>query len=149
MLMRFARKIIVVHRRERFRAEQILQQRLLASPKVDTRMNRRVEAILGTDRVTGLRLHAEDSDQVEDLAVDGVFVFIGFLPNTDLLRGQVERDEAGYIHTDAHMHTNLDRVYAAGDVGVGAMRQIVTSAADGAIAAITLTHDLAQASAHA
>jgi thioredoxin reductase (NADPH) len=144
-LTRFARKVIVVHRRQQFRAEQILQQRLLASPRIELRMNRRVAAILGADRVAGLLLEDVDSDHREELAVDGVFVFVGFLPNTRLLQGQVDLDQSAYVRTDAHMHTNVERVYAAGDVRAGATPQIVTSAADGAIAAMTLTHDLAHA----
>jgi len=144
-LTRFARTVIVVHRRERFRAEQILQQRLLEHSSVHTRMQHAVDEILGDEQVLGIRLRNLVTGTQEELAVDGVFVFIGFLPNTDLVRDQVVLDEAGSIQTDGQMRTNVPGVYAVGDIRAGAMRQIVTSAADGAIAAITATHDLAAA----
>jgi thioredoxin reductase (NADPH) len=142
-LTRFARRVVVVHRRDRLTAELVLQQRLLASPKVETRLHRVVEEFLGEEGVSGLALRDLTTGQREHLDVAGVFVFIGFEPNTSLVAGQVALDAAGSIVTDERMHTTLPLVYAVGDVRSGAWRQIVTSAADGAIAAMVATHELA------
>ena len=137
-LTRFADKVYIVHRRNRLRAERLNQERALANPKVEVVYNKVVEQILGVDgQVTGVALRDVLTGEQQQLAVDGVFVWIGMLPNTELFSGQIKLDDWGYIITDAHMLTSAPGVFAVGDVRSGATRQIVTAAADGAVAALS------------
>ncbi|BAS28371.1 thioredoxin reductase [Limnochorda pilosa] len=137
-LTRYARIVHVVHRRDRFRASKIMQQRAAENPKVDVLFNRVVEEILdgGTGRVTGVRLRDVVTGRVEERAADGVFIAIGHKPNTELFRGQVEMDERGYIRTFRGTATSRRGVFAAGDVADPVYRQAVTAAGSGCQAAL-------------
>lgn len=135
-LTRFASSVRIVHRRDRLRAESILQERVMNSSKVELVWNSVVTEILGTDRVTGVRLRNVKSNEESELATDGVFVYIGHRPSTDLFRGQLELDEHGYIVTNRRMETSVEGVYAAGDVQDPVYRQAVTAAGAGTVAAI-------------
>lgn len=135
-LTRFAKKVYLLHRRGRLRAERLNQERLLANPKVEVRYNVVVERILGEDTVRGVVTRNVLTGQQEELAADAVFVWIGMIPNTELFTGQVAVDDWGYVITDASMATSAPGVFAVGDVRSGATRQIVTAAADGAVAAL-------------
>ncbi|MCL4458856.1 MAG: thioredoxin-disulfide reductase [Chloroflexi bacterium] len=142
-LTRFASKLIVIHRRDALRATKVLQERALANPKIEFRWNSVVEEIQGNDMVTKLILRNVKDGTRGELPVDGVFVYVGIRPNTEFLRGTVDLDPQGYIVTNARMETNVPGVYAAGDVRQKHLRQIVTAAADGAIAAMAADHYLA------
>lgn len=141
-LTKFARKVTIVHRREEFRAAKSIVEKAEKNDKVEFLMNKTVheikgdgivESIVFKDTVTGelSEVHAHEDD-----GTFGIFVFVGYIPQTGLFKDIVELDQAGYIPTDDNMKTNIPGVYAAGDVRVKSLRQVVTATADGAIAAI-------------
>ncbi|MCL2067238.1 MAG: thioredoxin-disulfide reductase [Treponema sp.] len=141
-LTKFARKVTVVHRRDEFRAAKSIQDKLLKNPKVEVMWDTVIEEIKGDGVVESAVFKNVKSGELteytanEDDGTFGVFVFVGFDPVSGLYKGQVDMDPAGYIITDENMKTNLDGVFAAGDIRVKTLRQVVTAAADGAIAAI-------------
>jgi len=142
LLSRTAEKVYVLYRRDRLRAEPVRVERLERAGNVEIRCRTKVVEILGGDTVTGVKL-----DDSTTLAVDGVFVEIGFEPANRLARGLgVKLDEAGFIEVDEGCRTSVPGIYAAGDVttGTNRMRQLVTAAAEGAIAAESLFEDLKQ-----
>ena len=134
-LTKFATEVTIIHRRDKFRAAKMLQDRAFANPQIHVIWDTVVDEIVGDDVVTGLRLRNVKTGKVSELPVDGVFVLIGQDPDTAFLAGQVAVDEAGYILTDEDMHTNVPGVFAAGDARKKSFRQVVTACADGAIAA--------------
>src|SRR5690606_12688101 len=116
-LTRFARSVTVVHRRDRLRASQIMQDRAFANDKISFRWNSEVVEILGSDKVTGVRLRDVRTGEESVLEVTGVFEAIGHDPRSELVRGQVEVDEAGYVRVQApSTRTNIPGVFAAGDL---------------------------------
>jgi len=142
-LTRFADSVTIVVRRpeddpKAFRASAILQQRAKEHPKIRFLWNRVVDSVEGEDHLTGVRLRHLETNEVEELSIDGVFVNIGHLPQTDFLCGSIDLDEDGYICTDSFLHTSVPGVFAAGDARVNANRyaQAVVAAGEGAIAAI-------------
>ena len=125
----------IIHRRNEFRAQPILQQRARANAKIEFILDARVEEIYGDEKVHGLRY--EQSGEIKDLKVGGVFIFIGFVPNSDLVRGvHVDHDAAGYLKTDRNMATNVDGMWAVGDVREQLTKQIATAVGDGTTAAV-------------
>jgi thioredoxin reductase (NADPH) len=135
-LTRFAEKVTVVHRREALRASKIMQDRAFANDKIDFRWNSVVDEILGDGKVSGVRLRDVQSGEQSDLGVSGVFVAIGHVPNTDVFQGQLDMDANGYILTHDGSRTNLEGVFAAGDVQDHIYRQAITAAGSGCMAAI-------------
>lgn len=134
-LTRFARSVTIIHRRDVLRAQRILQQRALEHPKIQFRWNSVVREVLGDrQRVTGVRVENTADGQTTDLPTDGVFVYIGMEPNTGFVKGVIDLDDQGFIKADCCYRTNLPGVFVAGDVRSGAWRQIVTVAAEGALA---------------
>lgn len=134
-LTRFASKVTIVHRRDTLRATRIIQERAMSSPRIDFRWNAVVEEIQGKETVTGLLLKDVKTGERSVLPVDGVFIFIGTGPDTRLFEGQLRLTREGYIVTNEKMETNVRGVFAAGDVRDTPLRQVITAAADGAIAA--------------
>lgn len=130
-----ASKVYLVHRRSGFRAEKVLVDRVLSHPKVEPLLNKVVKKINGQNKVESLLLEDVNTKEQSVLPVDGVFIQIGHVPNTDLAKGLVNMDENGYIKVSMDMKTSEEGIFAAGDVRQGALGQIVTAAADGAIAA--------------
>ncbi|CAI9120643.1 thioredoxin-disulfide reductase [Brytella acorum] len=149
-LTHHADHVTVVHRRDSFRAEKILQDRLFANPKVDVRWNREVADILGSGTppvVTGVVLKDTATGEAETLSVDGVFVAIGHTPTTEPFRNWVECDAEGYIITQAgSTRTSVPGVFAAGDVQDKIFRQAVTAAGTGCMAALEAERYLAHSS---
>jgi thioredoxin reductase (NADPH) len=135
-LTRFASKVSVVHRRDKLRASKIMQDRAFKNEKITFVWNSVVEAILGDDVVTGVRLRNVVTGQESELKCAGVFVAIGHSPNTGLFEGHVEMDARGYIVTKHGMATNRPGVFAAGDVQDIRYRQAITAAGSGCMAAM-------------
>jgi thioredoxin reductase (NADPH) len=141
-LTRFATSVTIVHRRDSLRAGKVLQHRALNNPKVSFVWNSVVTDVVGTDKVTAVKLKNVQTDEQSELATDGVFIFIGHTPNTQMFKGQLEMDELGYINGNHLMETNVPGVFVAGEVADSHFRQVVTSAGMGAAAAIQATHFL-------
>jgi len=135
-LTKFATRVFVVHRRNKLRASKIMQDRALKNEKVTFIWNSVVEAILGKEVVTGVRLRNLQTDLTSDLSCAGMFVAIGHNPNTSLFAGQTEMDAKGYILTKNGTATNVPGVFAAGDVQDSRYRQAVTAAGSGCMAAM-------------
>ena len=136
-LTRFASKVYLIHRREEFRASQIMIERMKANEKIEVLYNTIVEEVLGVEEksVKGLKLKNLKSGEQSELAVDGFFLAIGHKPNTDPFKGQLEMDETGYLITDS-TKTTLDGVFAAGDVQDSVYRQAISAAGTGCMAAL-------------
>ncbi|MBC7196791.1 MAG: thioredoxin-disulfide reductase [Deferribacterales bacterium] len=134
-LTKFAKKVYVVHRRDKLRAAKILQERAFANPKMEFVYNCVVKEVKGEQKIEAITLYNKVEDKEFDLTVDGVFVFIGWTADTEILKGIVEMDDSGFIKTDEHMATNIPGIFSAGDNRLKELRQIVTAVADGAIAA--------------
>jgi thioredoxin reductase (NADPH) len=147
-LTSFASKVTLVHRRDELRAERILQERLFANPKIEVIWDHAVDEILGTTEplgVTGVRLKHTRSHKPLELACDGVFVAIGHAPASELFKGQLKADAAGYLHVKAGTaSTEIAGVYAAGDVTDDVYRQAVTAAGMGCMAALEAVRFLAE-----
>ena len=135
-------KISVIHRRDRLRASAILQERAFANPKMEFVWNTVVTEILGEEAVTGVRLRNRETGEDSSLDVAAVFIFIGQHPNTDVLGGLVPIDEGGHAVVNEWMETELPGLYVAGDARRNSARQVVSSAGDGATAAIAAEHYL-------
>lgn len=137
-LTRFASKVTLVHRRDEFRASKVMQKRVLEHPKIEVAWNSVVDDVLGEHVVEGVRLKNIVTGETSVLAdVTGVFLAIGHKPNTDLFKGVLEMDENGYLITQGKStYTNIDGVFACGDVQDHVYRQAVTAAGSGCAAAI-------------
>ncbi len=135
LLSRLCKKVILIHRRDQLRATKVYHSALMNTPNIEIRWNRRVSGLVGEDQLTGLVLEDVVTCQQEQLAVEGVFVSVGRSPATGLLQGQLQLDEGGYIVADESTRTSLPGVFAVGDVRTKQVRQIITAAADGAVAA--------------
>ncbi|HEX2185325.1 MAG TPA: thioredoxin-disulfide reductase [Chloroflexota bacterium] len=135
-LTKYASKVYLIHRRDQLRAQKILQERLLANPKVEVLWDTVVEEIQGDHVVTSLKLRNVKTGAQRTLDVGGVFIFIGFKPNSDILDGRLQRDSGGHIITNAYMETGIPGVYAAGDVRAQLARQVTTAVGDATTAAI-------------
>jgi thioredoxin reductase (NADPH) len=135
-LTKFADKVTVVHRRDEFRASPIMLDRAQANDKIEWVTNSTVDEVLGDNVVTGVRVRDVNTDEVTDLPADGLFVAIGHDPNTELFLGQLETDEQGYLLTHDGTATNVEGVFAAGDVVDHTYRQAITAAGMGSMAAL-------------
>lgn len=135
-LTRFAREVIVVHRRDQLRAAKISQERAFANPKMRFVWDTVVEEIVGEQRVRGVRVRNVKTGEISHIEADGVFIYIGLLPMTAIFAGQVALDENGYVVTDRRQRTSVPGVFAAGDVQSPHFRQVVIAAGSGAMAAI-------------
>ncbi|MGH2407672.1 MAG: thioredoxin-disulfide reductase [Candidatus Limnocylindrales bacterium] len=135
-LTRFASQVTMVHRRGQFRGSKIMQERALAHPKIDVRWNSEIAEVLGDEVVSGLRIRDTGTGEEHEEAMDGLFVAIGYRPNTDVFRDWLDLDEHGYLVVEEHSGTRVEGVFVAGDVHDHRYRQAVTAAADGCRAAI-------------
>lgn len=142
-LTRYAKKVFVVHRRDHFRATKSAQDELFKNPAVEVLFNTEVKSINGTDFVTGVTLFNNKTNAIYEMPIDGIFIYIGTQPQSELFKGQVETDEYGYIITDDNLQTSVKGVFAAGDVRKKAIRQITTAVSDGTVAAIMAERYLA------
>ncbi len=135
-LARFAERVYVVHRRDTLRAAQVLQDAAKQVENIEFVLDSVADEIFGSQGVEGLRVRNKVTGEERSLAVRGIFVAVGTTPRSALAAGALARDSTGYIEKDAHMRTAIPGVYAAGDVRVTPLRQVVTAAADGAVAAM-------------
>ena len=135
-LTRFASKVNLLHRRDSFRASKIMVDRAKANPKIAIRMNTAVDEVLGDAKVSGLRLRDMQSGETEEVDMDGLFIAIGYKPNTDVFRDWLDVDEKGYLVVRDETGSKVDGVFIAGDVHDHRYRQAVTAAGDGCKAAI-------------
>lgn len=135
-LTKFASKVYLIHRRDELRADKIVQERAFKNEKLEFIYDTVVNKINGDGVVKSATIENVKTHEVKDLAIDGIFPYIGFEPNADLFAGQVKQDKNGFIIVDEAMQTSVKGVYAIGDVRVTPLRQVITAAADGAIAAV-------------
>ena len=135
-LTKFADRVYVVHRRDELRAEKITQERAFANPKMEFVWDSVPRRIVGDQTVEALDVQNVKTQELRTLPVNGVFFYIGQVPNTAFLQGVVQRDEAGYIVTDDLMHTSLCGVFACGDARSNPLKQIAMAVGDGALAAV-------------
>jgi len=143
-LANITNSVTVVHRRDMLRASKIMQERATANPKIRFIWDSAVKEITGDDKVTGVQLHNLKSGKDSHVKAEGVFVAIGYEPNTGFLKGKVELDSQGYVVTRKETETSVPGVFAAGDVRDHKYRQAITAAADGCKAAIDADRFLAE-----
>ncbi|MFQ3660817.1 MAG: thioredoxin-disulfide reductase [Chloroflexaceae bacterium] len=143
-LTRYVEELFIVHRRDTLRADPILQERAFANEKIRFIWDSTVEEILGEERVSAVRIRNLKTGAVSELAADGVFPYIGHVPNTRLFEGILTLDAGGYIVTDGRQRTNVPGIFAAGDVVDHIYRQAITAAGEGCKAAMEATWYLAE-----
>ncbi|GAA4429566.1 thioredoxin-disulfide reductase [Actinokineospora soli] len=144
-LTRFAKSVTILHRREEFRASKIMLERARANEKITWRLNTAVDEVVGDQKVTGLKVRDTVTGETDELPVTGFFVAIGHDPRSALVKGQVELDDEGYVVTRGRTsYTNLDGVFAAGDLVDHTYRQAITAAGSGCAAAIDAERWLAE-----
>jgi thioredoxin reductase (NADPH) len=143
-LANITNSVTVVHRRDMLRASKIMQERASANPKIRFIWDSTVKEITGDDKVTGVQLHNLKSGKDSHVKAEGVFVAIGYEPNTEFLKGKVELDSQGYVVTRKDTETSVPGVFAAGDIRDHKYRQAITAAADGCKAAIDADRFLAE-----
>ena len=143
-LANITNSVTIVHRRDALRASKIMQERATGNPKIHFVWDSTVKEITGDDKVTGVQLHNLKSGKDSHVNAEGVFVAIGYEPNTEFLKGKVELDSQGYVVTRKDTETSVPGVFAAGDVRDHKYRQAVTAAADGCMAAIDADRFLAE-----
>lgn len=133
-LTKFAKKVYIIHRRDQLRADKIVQERAFKNDKVEFIYDTVPVEIQGKDNVENFVVKNVKTNEITNLSVDGVFPYIGFAPNIEHINAQVQQNEAGFIVTDETMQTSVKGVFAAGDVRTTPLRQVITAAADGAVA---------------
>ncbi len=141
-LTKFATKVTLIHRRDKFRASKIMQDRAARNPKIEIVGDTVIEEVLGENKVEGIRVHNFKTAETKEIALDGVFVAIGHRPNTDIFTGWLEMNEKGYLVVTNETETNVKGVFVAGDVYDYRYRQAVTAAASGCKAALDAEHYL-------
>ena len=139
-LTRFANKVTVVHRRDKLRATQIIQERALMNKKITLCLKSIVTEIAGDTKVEGIKVKNVSTNEEKVIKADGVFVLIGLSPNSGIFKGLLKLDEKGYIVSDDDMRASVDGIFACGDVRKKPLRQIVTAAGEGATAAVSAEH---------
>lgn len=134
-LTRFCNRVLLIHRTDNMKATKVIQDAVFSNKRIEFIGNSTVKEIIGDSKVTGIRIKNVKTDEEKQVAINGVFVAIGNTPNTGLVKNKIETNEAGYIITDDNMQTNIFGVYAAGDIREKPLRQVITAASDGAVAA--------------
>jgi len=134
-LTKFAQEITIIHRRDRLRATKILQERVFSNKKINFAWDSTVMKILGKEKVEGILIKNAKTGQEKEMLCQGVFIFVGNLPNTEFLQGAIKFDDKGYIITDDNMMSSEEGIYACGDVRKKILRQVVTACGEGATAA--------------
>lgn len=135
VLTKFAKQVTIVHRKDSFRASDIMQKRVKENPRINIMYNSEILEIMGESKVTGAKIKNGKTGEIKTYSIDGVFVAIGHIPNSNIFQG-IEMDEAGFIKVHNHTKTNIDGVFVAGDVHDAQYKQAVTAASFGCIAAL-------------
>lgn len=139
-LTRFANKVTVVHRRERLRATQIIQEKAFSNKKIELCLRSVVTEIIGDKKTEGVKVKDVVTSKEKVIKCDGAFVLIGLSPNSEGFKSILKLDEKGYIESDEYMRTSVDGIFACGDVRHKPLRQVVTAAGEGATAAVSAEH---------
>ena len=145
-LTKFASKVVIIHRRDQLRATYVLQRKAFAQSKIEILWDTVVDSIEGIEQVKELKLKNLKTNQKSSLELDGVFISVGFKPNSDYFKVQLSLDSSGLIITDNRMETNLPGIFAAGDIRFGSTWQAISAAGDGATAAINAERYLSKLS---
>ena len=135
-LTKFVNSVTIVHRREELRASKIMQERVKSNPKIKFIWDTVVDEVLGEEKVTGVKLKNLKTGETNEMKADGLFVAIGYSPNTSMFEGQVALDEQGYIKADEEVKTNIEGIFVAGDVADKVFRQAATASGSGVKAAL-------------
>lgn len=135
-LTRFAKKVYIINRRDKLKADKILQNKAMSNDKIEILYNVQPKEILGDKKVSALEIENLVDGSTRKIDIEGVFPFIGLSPNVDLINGQLKQDENGFIITDENMQTSIEGVFAVGDIRTTPLRQVITAAADGTIGAV-------------
>ncbi len=143
-LTRFAREVVIVHRRNELRASAVMRERASRDPKISFLWDSIPEEIVGDDVVTGMKVRNVKTGAVSTVPFDGVFLAIGHTPNTEVFKGQLDLDEKGYLKVERMTHTNIPGVFGCGDVVDTRYRQAITAAGWGAMAALDAQHWLTE-----
>lgn len=143
-LAKFVNKVYLVHRRDELRAQMTLQKAAKKCEKIEFVLSHVPESIEGKFSVEGLKVKCKKTEEIKELEVSGVFVAIGVVPESEAVKDMLATDESGYIVTDQWMATSIKGVYAAGDIALKPLRQVVTAAADGATAIYTIQNYLTE-----
>lgn len=138
-LTRFADTVYLIHRRDEFRADKIIQTRVFENKKIKPVLNSTVEEIQGGNKVEKILVKNVLNNEINTIHLDGIFIYIGLKPNSELFNNKLKQDEQGFIITDNTMQTSVDGVYAIGDVRNTPLRQVITAVSDGAIAGVTVS----------
>jgi thioredoxin reductase (NADPH) len=141
-LTRFARSVTVIHRRDQLRADKILQERAFKNEKIDFLWNSVVVEIKGDNLLRSVVVKNVKTGELKEYEFDGIFIYIGYKPNTEFLKGLVELDENGYVITDERLETSVPGIFACGDVRKNALKQVSVAVGEGAVAAESAEHYL-------
>lgn len=141
-LTRFAEKVTVIHRRDRLRADRILQERAFKNEKIDFLWDSVVERIIGEQLVRGALVRNVKTGELKEVRFDGIFIYIGYEPNTGFLKGLVNLDESGYVVTDENLETSVKGIFACGDARRNTLKQVSVAVGEGAVAAVSAEHYL-------
>ncbi|MDD5595008.1 MAG: thioredoxin-disulfide reductase [Candidatus Omnitrophica bacterium] len=131
----YARKVTVVHRRQQLRASKILEEKARLNPKINFVLDSVIEKITGTDRVNGVQIKNVASGALNTLSCEGIFIFVGIIPNTNFLRNLLQIDDSGFIITNQNLETSLPGIFASGDCLKKSLYQVVNACGEGAVAA--------------
>ena len=136
-LTKFAKKVYIIHRRDELRAVKLIQKRAFENDKIEIIWNSIVKEVKGGDFIEKIELYNKKTKKIRNLELNGIFIYVGIIPNNELIKSAVKLDSQGFILTDETMSTKIPGLYAAGDVVHKVLRQVITAASDGAIAAFS------------
>ncbi|MFA5076939.1 MAG: thioredoxin-disulfide reductase [Candidatus Micrarchaeia archaeon] len=142
-LAKFANSVTIMHRRSEFRAEKAVQDKVKSNPKIKFLLDSVAEAITGTKSVESMKVRNVKTNSLSEIKTQGVFVYVGWIPNTEFLKGALNLDKYGFIVVDEEQRTNVPGVFAAGDVTNSRVKQVTTATGDGTVSAVSATKFLA------